>query len=84
MSDLNVHSSFYGLNCVPLIFLLNLIKALNPNSSVIKEFAFSAGNPSSIPGLRRVPGEGVGYTLQCSWASLVAQLVKNPPAVWET
>ena len=84
MSDLNVHSSFYGLNCAPLIFLLNLIKALNPNSSVIKEFAFSAGNPSSVPGLRRFPGEGVGYTLQCSWASLVAQLVKNPPAVWET
>ena len=30
------------------------------------------------------PGEGLGYSLQCSWASLVAQMVKNPPAVWET
>ena len=30
------------------------------------------------------PGEGIGYPLQYSWASLVAQLVKNPPAVWET
>ena len=30
------------------------------------------------------PGEGMGYPLQYSWASLVAQLVKNPPAVWET
>ena len=29
------------------------------------------------------PGEGLGYSLQCSWASLVAQMVKNPPAVWE-
>ena len=32
----------------------------------------------------RFPGEGIGYPLQYSWASLVAQLVKNPPAMWET
>ena len=37
-----------------------------------------------IPGSGRSPGEGIGYPLQCSWASLVAQLVKNPPAVQET
>ena len=37
-----------------------------------------------IPGLRRSPGEGIGYPLQCSWASLMAQLVKNPPAMRET
>ena len=36
-----------------------------------------------IPGLGRSPGEGIGYPLQYSWASLVAQLVKNPPALWE-
>ena len=30
------------------------------------------------------PGEGIGYPLQYSWASLVAYLVKNPPAMWET
>ena len=36
------------------------------------------------PGSGRSPGEGIGYPLQYSWASLVAQLVKNPPAVWET
>ena len=35
-----------------------------------------------IPGLGRSPGEGIGYRLQYSWASLVAQLVKNPPAMW--
>ena len=29
-------------------------------------------------------GEGIGYLLKCSWASLVAQMVKNPPAMWET
>jgi len=37
-----------------------------------------------IPGSRRSAGEGIGYPLQYSWASLVAQLVKNPPAVLET
>ena len=37
-----------------------------------------------IPGSGRSPGEGIGYPLQYSWASLVAQLVKNPPAVQET
>ena len=54
-----------------------------PDSSVGKESACNAGDPSSIPGLGRYPGEGVGYPLQCSWASLVAQLVKNLPAMWE-
>jgi len=37
-----------------------------------------------IPGSGRSAGEGTGYPLQYSWASLVAQLVKNPPAVRET
>ena len=37
-----------------------------------------------IPGLGISAGEGVGYPLQYSWASLLAQLVKNPPAMWET
>ena len=55
-----------------------------PDSSVGKESACNAGNPSLIPGLGRSAGEGVGYPLQYSWASLLAQLVKNPPATWET
>ena len=37
-----------------------------------------------IPELGRSPGEGIGYPLQYSWASLVAQMVKNPPAMQET
>ena len=37
-----------------------------------------------IPGSGRSAGEGIGYPLQCSWASLVAQLEKNLPAMWET
>ena len=55
-----------------------------PDSSVGKESVCSAGDTSSIPGSGRSAGEGTGYRLQCSWASLVAQLVKNPPAMWET
>ena len=42
------------------------------------------GDPSSIPGSGRYTGEGIGYPLQYSWASLVAQLVKNLPAMQET
>ena len=49
-----------------------------------KESACDVGNPGLIPGLGRSSGEGIGYPLQYSWASLVAQLVKNPPAMWET
>ena len=37
-----------------------------------------------IPGSGRSAGQGIGYPLQYSWASLIAQLVKNPPAVQET
>ena len=58
--------------------------ALLPDSSVGKESACNAGDPGSIPGLGRSPGEGIGYPLQCSWASLMAQLVKNLPSMWET
>ena len=55
-----------------------------PHSSVAKESACSAGDPGSIPGSGRSAGEGIGYPLQYSWASLVAQLVKNLPAMQET
>jgi len=54
------------------------------DSSVGKESACNAGDHSSIPGSGRHPGEGIGYPLQYSWASLVAQLVKNSPAMQET
>ena len=43
----------------------------------------SSGDPSSIAESGRSVGEGIGYPLQYSWASLVAQLVKNPPAMRE-
>ena len=55
-----------------------------PGSSAGKESTCNAGDPRSIPGSGRTTGEGIGYPRQYSWASLVAQLVKNPPAMWET
>ena len=55
-----------------------------PHSSFGKESAYNAGDPGWIPGSGRSTGEGIGYPLQYSWASLVAQLVKNLPVVWET
>ena len=54
-----------------------------PHSSVSKESTCNAGDPSLISGLGRSAGEGIGYPLQYSRASLVAQLVNNPPAVQE-
>ena len=55
-----------------------------PSSSTGTESVCSAGDPGSTPGSGRSPGEGIGYPLQYSWASLVTQLVKNTPAMWET
>ena len=55
-----------------------------PDSSIGKESACIVGDPSSIPGSGRSAREGRGYPLQYSWVSLVAQLVKNPPAMRET
>ena len=55
-----------------------------PDSSVGKESACNAGDRSSIPGSGRSAREGIRYPLQYSWAFLVAQLVKNLPAMQET
>ena len=55
-----------------------------PDSSVGKESACNVGDPNSILGSGRSAGEGTGYSLMYSWASLVAQLVKNLPAMRET
>ena len=55
-----------------------------PHSSASKESTCNAGDPGLIPRSGRSPGEGIGYPLQYSQASLVAQTVKNLPAMWET
>ena len=48
-----------------------------------KESAYNAEDLGSICGLGTSAGEGIGYPLQYFGASLVAQLVKNLPAMWE-
>ena len=55
-----------------------------PGSSAGKESACNEGDTCSIPGSGRSLGEGIGDPLQYSWASLVAQLIKNSPAMQET
>ena len=67
------------MNCVPPKEIRSF-----PDSSVGKESDCNAGDPGSIPGSGRSAGEGIGYPLQYSWTSLVAQLVKNPLTMWET
>ena len=54
------------------------------DSSVGKQSACNAGDPGTITGLGRSAGEGIGYPLQYSWASLVTQLAKNLLATQET
>ena len=55
-----------------------------PGSSVCKDSTCNAGEPGSIPGSGRSAGEGIVYPLLFHWASLLAQLVKNLPAMQET
>ena len=65
-------------------FTLTVVLCDSPHISVGKESTCKAGNPSSIPGSGRSAGEGIGYPLQYSRASLVAQLEKKPPVMQET
>ena len=55
-----------------------------PGSSAGKESTCNAGDPSLIPRLGRSPGEGIGYPVHYFWAFLVAQMVKNLPAMQDT
>jgi len=55
-----------------------------PDNSVGKESTCNAGDPGLIPGFERPVGKGIGYLLHYSWASLVAQLVRNLPATRDT
>ena len=55
-----------------------------PGSSTGKESACNAEDPGLIPGSGITPGEETDYPFQYSWASLVAQMLKNLPAMWET
>ena len=70
------------LHCREILY--QLMHKGSPLSSVGKESACNVGDPGSIPGLGRSPGEGKGYPLQYFGALLMAQLVKNPPVMWGT
>ena len=76
----------YNLN-IKTIKCRNLYTNLFLLASLIAQLVESTCNaraPGLIPGLGRSTREGIGYPLQYSWASLVAQLVKAVPAMWET
>ena len=79
---IHIYSSIY-VSYIYHIYILYLVMNF-PDSSVGKESACNAGDPSLFPGSRRSAGEGIGYALQYSWTSLVAHLVKNLPAMQET
>ena len=75
---------FQGTESVPVYISMPLCTLVGfPHGSAGKESTRNEGDLSSIPGLGRSTGEEKGYPLQYSWASLVAQMVKNPPAMWE-
>ena len=61
-----------------------LVQLIKINEKKKKKSTCNVGDPDWIPGSGRSSGEGIGYTHQYSWASLVAQMVKNSPAMWET
>ena len=70
---------------LPTHFSLCLhLKTGFPGGSVSKESACNLGAIGSIPGWGRSPGEEIGYPLQYSCTSLVAQMAKNPPTMQET
>ena len=62
----------------------DLFQWVSPLHQVVKVLECNAEDPSLIPGLEGSLGEGKGYPFLYSWASLVAQLVKNLPTMWET
>ena len=82
----------FRIECFDLLSIQGTLKSLlqhhDLKASILQCSAFfttcNAGDPGSIPVSGRSAGEGIGYPLQYSWASLVAQLVKNQPAMEET
>ena len=73
--------NFYNSWLIPVLIHHEQISAY---AYSLKESIFNSGDPGSTPGSGRSPREGIGYPLQYSQGSLVAQLVKNLPAMWET
>ena len=65
------------------LFFFNFTFVAVFNTKNILHWLKPIGDPGWIPGSGKSAGEGIGYPLQYSWASLVAQMVKNLPAIWE-
>ena len=77
------HSSIFDKHIYKTVPSFSYLPDHYPDSLVGKESTCNAGDLGLTPGLGRSSGEVIGYLLQYSWASLVAQLVKNLPAMWE-
>ena len=80
-NSFSIYKFFY---IVARYLYLSFLQRGFPDKPVGKESACNARSLGSIPGSGISAGEGIAYPLQYSWASLVAQVVKNLPAVWET
>ena len=80
----DLYLCFHGISVILRPWGLLVATWGYPSSSAGKESACNAGDPSSIPGSGRSAEKGIGYPLQSSWASLMAQLVKNLPTMQET
>ena len=78
-----VHGLNISSNLLSYLFLEGKFMGF-PGRSDGKESTCNAGNPSSVPGSGCSPAERIHYPLQYSWASLVAQMIKNPSAMQET
>ena len=82
--NINPHQMDYRQKNVKISLISTVVINENKDQLIFACHACHAGNPSSIPGSGRSAGGGTGYPPQYSWASLVAQLVKNLPAMQET
>ena len=84
-SSTSNHQLLY-FKCLTILFVnyTDSVDISFASSSAGKESTYNAGDMGSIPGLGRSAGKEIGYPLQYSWASPVAQLEKNLPAMWET
>ena len=77
----HIHTGIYSYTSLYMYIHIHLGF---PGSLAAEESACNAGESGLVPGSWRLAGEGIGYPLQYSWASQLAQTVKNLPAMWQT
>ena len=83
MLNINSHQKNYRLKNVKTYLISSVVINENKDQLIFACHACNAEDPSSIPGSGSSAGGDIGYPPQYSWASLVAQLVKNPSAMWK-